>query len=137
MTSRARDDTPRTGSAPWSTTQAISGVFVVLPPKPVPRKDRRSVRGQLFLLSGSANNLKNRMAKAFTLGAGATLMAKVNYGIEVGYDYANVIVSTDAAPRGRRCPRACRTRPWKRMASTDLQRLGGPQCRSLRRTPVL
>ncbi len=35
------------------------------------------------------------MTKAFTLGAGATLAAKVNYGIEEGYDFANVIVSTD------------------------------------------
>jgi len=35
------------------------------------------------------------MIKAFTLGAGATLSAMVNYGIEEGYDYANVIASTD------------------------------------------
>ena len=35
------------------------------------------------------------MTKAFTLGAGATLSAKVNYGIEEGYDYASLIVSTD------------------------------------------
>ncbi len=35
------------------------------------------------------------MVKAFTLGAGATLTAKVNYGIEEGYDFANVIISTD------------------------------------------
>jgi immune inhibitor A len=35
------------------------------------------------------------MYKAFNLGAGASLSAKVNYGIEVGYDFAAVIVSTD------------------------------------------
>jgi len=44
------------------------------------------------------------MTKAFTLGADATLTAKVNYGIEVDYDYANVIVSTDGGTTWQTVP---------------------------------
>jgi len=44
------------------------------------------------------------MTKAFTLPAGATLTAKVNYGIEVDYDYANVIVSTDGGASWQTVP---------------------------------
>jgi immune inhibitor A len=44
------------------------------------------------------------MTKAFTLGAGATLAAKVNYGIEEGYDFANVIVSTDGGTTWQTVP---------------------------------
>ena len=55
-------------------------------------------------ISGSANNLRNEMIKAFTLGAGATLAAKVNYGIEVGYDYANVIASKDGGATWQTVP---------------------------------
>jgi len=76
-------------------TKQAQGVFVVLPQKPVTAHIADPYEGDYFYFSGSANNLRNTMTKAFTLGAGATLAAKVNYGIEVGYDYANVIVSTD------------------------------------------
>jgi immune inhibitor A len=82
------------GPMEFNTKQA-QGVFVILPQKPVTSHIADPYAGSYFYFSGSANNLNNRMAKAFTLGAGATLAAKVNYGIEVGYDYANVIVSTD------------------------------------------
>jgi immune inhibitor A len=44
------------------------------------------------------------MTKAFTLGAGAQLKAMVNYGIEVGYDYASVIVSTDGGATWKTVP---------------------------------
>jgi immune inhibitor A len=60
--------------------------------------------GTYFYFSGSANNLRNTMTKAFTLGAGATLAAKVNYGIEVGFDYANVIASTDGGATWQTVP---------------------------------
>ena len=82
------------GPMEFNTKQA-QGLFVVLPQKPVTAHIADPYAGDYFYFSGSANNLNNKMTKAFTLGAGATLDAKVFYGIEEGYDYANVIVSTD------------------------------------------
>jgi immune inhibitor A len=82
------------GPMEFNTRQA-QGLFVVLPPKPVTAHIADPFAGSYFYFSGSANNLRNTMTKAFTLGAGASLTAKVNYGIEEGYDYANVILSTD------------------------------------------
>ncbi len=82
------------GPMEFNTKQA-QGLFVILPQKPVTAHIADPYAGSYFYFSGSANNLRNEMTKAFTLGAGATLAAKVNYGIEVGYDYANVIASTD------------------------------------------
>ena len=84
----------RLGPMETNTKQA-QGLFVILPQKPVTAHIADPYAGSYFYFSGSANNLRNQMTKAFTLGAGATLAAKVNYGIEVGYDYANVIASTD------------------------------------------
>lgn len=51
--------------------------------------------GSYFYYSGKGDNLSNKMYKAYTLPPGATLSAMVYYGIEKGYDYANLIVSTD------------------------------------------
>ena len=82
------------GPMEYNTKQA-QGVFVVLPEKPVTEHIADPYAGDYFYFSGSANDLRNHMTKAFTLGAGATLGAKVNYGIEEGYDFANVIASTD------------------------------------------
>ncbi len=85
-------------------TKQAQGLFVVLPQKPVTEHIADPYAGSYFYFSGSANNLKNQMTKAFTLGAGATLTAKVNYGIEVGYDYANVIASTDGGATWQTVP---------------------------------
>ncbi|HUX00925.1 MAG TPA: immune inhibitor A domain-containing protein, partial [Phycisphaerae bacterium] len=82
------------GPMEYNTKQA-QGVFVVLPEKPVTEHIADPFAGDYFYFSGSANDLRNQMTKAFTLGAGATLTAEVNYGIEDGYDFANVIASTD------------------------------------------
>ncbi len=82
------------GPMEFNTKQA-QGLFVILPQKPVTAHIADPYAGSYFYFSGSANDLNNNMVKTFTLGAGATLTAKVNYGIEEGYDYANVIVSTD------------------------------------------
>src|SRR5215211_325062 len=84
----------RLGPMEFNTKQA-QGLFVILPPKPVTTHIADPYAGSYFYFSGDANNLNNKMTKAFTLGGGATLTAKVNYGIEEGYDYANIIVSTD------------------------------------------
>lgn len=82
------------GPMEYNTKQA-QGVFVILPQKVISSLIGNPFEGSYFYFSGSANNLDNRMTKAFTLPAGATLTAKVNFGIEVGYDYAAVIISTD------------------------------------------
>jgi len=76
-------------------TKQAQGLFVILPTKSVTAHIADPYEGENFYFSGSANDLNNTMTKAFTLGADATLTAKVNYGIEEDYDFANVIVSTD------------------------------------------
>jgi immune inhibitor A len=91
------------GPMEYNTKQA-QGLFVILPQKPVTTHIADPYAGSYFYFSGSANNLRNQMTKAFTLGAGATLAAKVNYGIEVGYDFANVIVSTDGGATWQTVP---------------------------------
>jgi immune inhibitor A len=91
------------GPMEFNTKQA-QGVFVILPPKPVTAHIADPFAGSYFYFSGDANNLNNRMTKAFTLATGATLTAKVNYGIEEGYDYANVIVSADGGATWQTVP---------------------------------
>ncbi len=91
------------GPMEFNTKQA-QGVFVILPQKPVTSQIADPYAGSYFYFSGSANNLNNKMTKAFTLGASAQLKARVNYGIEVGYDYANVIVSTDSGATWQTVP---------------------------------
>jgi immune inhibitor A len=91
------------GPMEYNTKQA-QGVFVILPQKVVSANIADPYAGSYFYFSGSANNLQNRMVKAFTLGAGATLTAKVNYGIEEGYDYALLIASTDGGSTWQTVP---------------------------------
>jgi len=91
------------GPMEFNTKQA-QGLFVILPQKSVTAHIADPYAGSYFYFSGSANNLRNQMTKAFTLGAGATLAAKVNYGIEIDYDYANVIVSTDGGATWQTVP---------------------------------
>ena len=89
-----RKSVHKLGPMEFNTKQA-QGLFIILPQKPVTTHIADPYAGSYFYFSGSANNLRNQMTKAFTLGAGATLAAKVYYGIEEGYDYANVIASTN------------------------------------------
>jgi len=82
------------GPSEYNTT-ALQGVFVVLPEKTVTETIGSPYAGTKFYFSGAGDNLRNKMTKAFTLPAGASLSAMVNYSIEEGYDYASLIVSTD------------------------------------------
>jgi immune inhibitor A len=76
-------------------TSALQGVLVVLPDRTVTETVGAPYAGSYFYFSGAGDNLRNKMYKQFTLPAGATLSAMVNYAIEEDYDYANLIVSTD------------------------------------------
>jgi immune inhibitor A len=78
-----------------SNTKQAQGLFVVLPKKAVTEHIADPYAGSYFYFSGSADDLRNQMTRAFNLPAGAALTAKVNYGIEIGYDYAYLIISTD------------------------------------------
>jgi immune inhibitor A len=82
------------GPAETNTKQA-QGLFVVLPQKEVTTNIGSPAAGPYFYYSGSGNNLDNLMYKSFNLPAGSTLTAQVNFDVEVDWDYAYVVVSTD------------------------------------------
>lgn len=84
----------RLGPAEFNTKQA-QGVFVILPQKEVVTTIGTPYAGDYFYYSGMGNNLDRVMYKAFTLEPGSSLHAKVNYEIELDWDYAYVVVSTD------------------------------------------
>ncbi len=77
------------------TTKQAQGLFVVLPPKPVTEQIADPHEGEYFYYSGAGDELDNWMTKSFTLPAGATLSAKANVQIELDWDYAYLVVSTD------------------------------------------
>ncbi|MCK5054604.1 MAG: immune inhibitor A, partial [Anaerolineales bacterium] len=82
------------GPAETNTKQA-QGLFVVLPPKGLTEDIGDPYAGDYFYYSGAGDYLNNFMYKPFSLAAGATLTAKVKYQIEVDWDYAYLVVSTD------------------------------------------
>jgi len=78
-----------------TTTKQSQGVFVVLPRKSVTTNIGSPYAGSNFYYSGQGNDLDSLMYKSFNLPVGSTLTAMVNYDIEVDWDYAYVVVSTD------------------------------------------
>jgi immune inhibitor A len=68
---------------------------VLLPDKEVSANIGAPSAGTAYYFSGSGNNLDARMARAFTLPAGAVLSAQVRYDIETDWDYAYLVVSTN------------------------------------------
>lgn len=84
----------RLGPAETSTKQA-QGLFVVLPPKPVLEMIAEPYSGDHFYYSGAGNTLDNWMYKPIALAAGASLTAKVQYDIELDWDYAYLVISVD------------------------------------------
>ena len=84
----------RLGPASFTTKQP-QGAFVLLPDKEVESNIGAPYEGSNFYYSGAGDDLDNFMTKAVTLPAGATLTAKVRYEIELDWDYAYVVASTD------------------------------------------
>lgn len=84
----------RLGPMEFNTKQA-QAVIVVLPKKAVKTNISTPYAGSNFYYSGTGDNLDNLMYKAFNLPEGATLSAKVKYDIELGWDYAYLVYSTD------------------------------------------
>jgi immune inhibitor A len=82
------------GPAETNTKQA-QGLFVILPPKPVTEVIADPYEGEYFYYSGAGNNLDNWMYNSFTLAPGSTFTAKANVQIEIDWDYAYLVVSTD------------------------------------------
>jgi immune inhibitor A len=82
------------GPAETNTKQA-QGLFVVLPDKAVLEVIGEPKSGEYFYYSGAGNDLDNFMYRPVTLEPGSSLNAWVNYEIEIGYDYAYLVVSTD------------------------------------------
>jgi immune inhibitor A len=89
-----RKSSHKLGPAETNTKQA-QAVFVLLPDKEVNTVVGAPYAGTGFYYSGSGNNLDTRMARAFTLPAGAQLSAQVRYDIEADWDYAYLVVSTN------------------------------------------
>jgi immune inhibitor A len=82
------------GPMEFNTKQA-QGLFVVLPKKAVETNIGAPFAGSYYYYSGSGDNLNSFMYKSFNLPAGATLSAKVRYNIELDWDYAYLVYSTD------------------------------------------
>ena len=82
------------GPMEFNTKQA-QGLFVILPKKPVVSNVGAPYAGSYYYYSSAGDNLNNFMYKSFNLAAGATLTAKVKYNIELDWDYAYLVVSTD------------------------------------------
>jgi immune inhibitor A len=82
------------GPMEYNTKQA-QGLFVVLPKKGVVSNIGAPYAGSYYYYSSAGDRLNNFMYKSFNLPAGATLSAKVKYNIELDWDYAYLVYSTD------------------------------------------
>ncbi len=82
------------GPMEFNTKQA-QALFVILPKKTVVSNIGAPFAGANYYYSGAGDKLDSFMYKSFTLPAGASLAAKVKYSIELDYDYAYLVASTD------------------------------------------
>jgi immune inhibitor A len=82
------------GPAEANTKQA-QGIFVLLPDKEVTESIANPYSGSYFYYSGSGNDLDSFMYKPFNLPTDASLTAMVNFDIELDWDYAYLVISTD------------------------------------------
>ena len=97
------------GPAEANTKQA-QGLFVVLPDKEVVSDIAEPYSGSYFYYSGAGDDIDNTMTRSVSLPASASLSAKVNYQIELDWDYAYLTVngtpvatnlSTNTSPNGQ------------------------------------
>ncbi len=82
------------GPMEFNTKQA-QGLFVILPKKGVTANIGAPFAGSSYYYSSAGDNLNNFMYKSFNLAAGSTLAAKVKYNIELDWDYAYLVYSTN------------------------------------------
>lgn len=82
------------GPASTNTKQA-QGLFVVLPDKEVNTQIAEPAAGSFFYYSGAGDNLDNLMYRSFNLAPGSSLTAQVQFDIELDWDYAYLVASTD------------------------------------------
>jgi immune inhibitor A len=82
------------GPMEFNTKQA-QGLFVILPQKSVVTNVGMPYAGSFYYYSGNGDRLDRLMYKAFELPANAMLSAKVKYNIELDWDYAYLVASTD------------------------------------------
>jgi len=94
VVSAGKTTSVKLGPMEFNTKQA-QGLFVILPKKSVTTTIGTPFAGTKFYYSGAGDNLDNFMYKSFTLPAAATISAKVNYDIELDWDYAYLVYSTD------------------------------------------
>jgi immune inhibitor A len=78
-----------------SNTKQAQGLFVILPKKAVVSNVGSPYAGSYYYYSGAGDNLNSFMYKSLNLPAGSTLAAKVKYSIELDWDYAYLVYSTD------------------------------------------
>ncbi len=76
-------------------TKQAQGLFVILPKKTVVSNIGAPFDGTYYYYSGAGDNLDNFMYKSYNLAAGSTLSAMVKYNIELDWDYAYLVYSTD------------------------------------------
>lgn len=82
------------GPAETNTKQA-QGLVVILPDKEVVTPLADPYSGNYFYYSSAGNNLDHFLIRQVNLAPGSTLTALVNYDIELDWDYAYLVVSTD------------------------------------------
>jgi immune inhibitor A len=82
------------GPMEFNSKQA-QGLFVILPKKSVVSNIGAPYAGAAYYYSSAGDSLNNFMYKAFSLPASSTLTAKVKYNIELDWDYAYLVYSTD------------------------------------------
>jgi immune inhibitor A len=76
-------------------TKKAQALFVIPPEKVVVSEIGVAPEGDYFYYSGSGPDLDNTMVRSFNLPANATLSALANVDIELDWDYAYLIISTD------------------------------------------
>ena len=78
-----------------TTSQRAQGLFILLPDKETTLDLGAPYAGDYFYYSGSGNDLDNFMVREFDLPAGASLTAMTRFQIELDWDYAYVVASSD------------------------------------------